>query len=234
MIEKKLLFDKHVRLRFDDSIRNRWTARHTFSAKLAFAIGVDYILNIGTYNGWLESNLLSQGRKNVVSIDLERKNIGKTKQALPQADFVVASAVNLPFRQQAFELITMFEVIEHIPKGKEKNCLCECKKALYDGGILLLSTPFSALRSRLLDPAWYVGHRHYSATQLTLIAGKSGFVPKKTYIRGGFFEEFSVILLYVFKRFGLEIPVKSWFEGHKLSEYNKKGFSTVFIVFKKQ
>lgn len=231
---KKQVPNKNVVLMYDDSIKSRWTARHIFSSKLAFTTGLDCVLNIGSYNGWLESTLLSYGRQSVVSIDVEQGNIRKAKQVVPRADFVVASAVNLPFREHAFQLITMYEVIEHVPKGREKNCLCECNRVLHDGGTLLLSTPFNALRSKLLDPAWYLGHRHYSATQLTLIACKTGFVPRKTYIRGGFFEEFSVILLYVFKSFGLEIPFKSWFESRRLSEYKKKGFNTVFIVFKKQ
>jgi 2-polyprenyl-3-methyl-5-hydroxy-6-metoxy-1,4-benzoquinol methylase len=231
---KKQVPNKHVVLMYDDSIKSRWTARHTFSSKLAFTTGLDLILNIGSYNGWLEATLLSYGRQSVVSIDIEQKNIRKAKQAVPQADFVVASAVNLPFREQAFQLITMYEVIEHIPKGWEKNCLGECNRVLHDGGALLLSTPFNVLRSKLLDPAWYLGHRHYSATQLAFIGRMMGFVPRKTYIRGGLFEQFTVILLYIFKNFGLEIPFKTWFESRRLSEYEKKGFSTIFIVFGKQ
>jgi SAM-dependent methyltransferase len=231
---KKQVPNKHVVLMYDDSIKSRWTARHVFSSKLAFTTGLDYVLNIGSYNGWLESTLLSYGRQSVVSIDVEQENIQKAKQAVPRADFVVASAINLPFREHAFQLITMYEVIEHIPKGREKNCLGECNRVLHDGGILLLSTPFNALRSKLLDPAWYLGHRHYSATQLTFIGRMMGFVPRKTYIRGGLFEQFTVILLYIFKNFGLEIPFKTWFESRRLSEYEKKGFSTIFIVFGKQ
>ncbi len=167
------MLKKHFTLRYDDSITRRWTARHTFSAKLAFAIDADYILNIGTYNGWLESNLLSQGRKNVVSIDVERKNIRRTKQVVPQADFVVASAVNLPFRQHAFELITMYEVIEHIPKGKEKNCLSECKRVLYEKGTLLLSTPFSALMIKAIGSRLvFRTQTLFSLISLLLIAEK--------------------------------------------------------------
>jgi len=230
---KKQVPNKHVVLMYDDSIKSRWTARYVFSSKLAFTTGLDCILNIGSYNGWLESTLLSYGRQSVVSIDVEQENIQKAKQAVPRADFVVASAVNLPFRDHAFQLITMYEVIEHIPKGREKNCLGECNRVLHDG-TLLLSTPFNSLRSKLSDPAWYLGHRHYSATQLTFIGRMMGFVPRKTYIRGGLFEQFTVILLYIFKNLGLEIPFKTWFEGHRLSEYEQKGFSTLFIVFEKQ
>jgi ubiquinone/menaquinone biosynthesis C-methylase UbiE len=169
-----------------------------------------------------------------VSIDVEQENIRKAKQAVPRADFVVASAVNLPFIEHAFQLITMYEVIEHISKGREKNCLGECNRVLHDGGTLLLSTPFNALRSKLLDPAWYFGHRHYSATQLAFMGQMMGFVPRETYFRGGLFEQLTVILLYIFKRFGLEVPFKEWFESHRLSEYERKGFSTLFIVFGKQ
>ena len=231
---EKHVSNKPVALIYDDSIESRWTARHVFSSKLAFTTGLDCILNIGSYNGWLESTLLSYGRQSIVSIDVKQKNIQRAKQGVPRVDFVVASAVNLPFREHAFQLITMFEVIEHIPKGWEKNCLGECKRILNDEGTLLLSTPFNTLRSKLLDPAWYLGHRHYSATQLIFIGRIMGFVHRKTYIRGGLFEELTVILLYIFKNFGMEIPFKTWFESRRLSEYEKKGFSTIFIVFGKQ
>jgi 2-polyprenyl-3-methyl-5-hydroxy-6-metoxy-1,4-benzoquinol methylase len=219
---------------YADSIKSRWTARHAFSSKLATTTGLDFILNIGCYNGWLESTLVSSGRRCIVSIDVTQENIRKAKQAVPQADFVVASAVNLPFREHAFHLITMYEVIEHIPKGREKNCLGECNRVLHDGGTLLLSTPLNVLRSKLLDPAWYLGHRHYSATQLAFIGRMMGFVPRKTYIRGGLFEQLTMILLYIFKRFGLEVPFKTWFENHRLSEYKHNGFSTIFVVFRKR
>jgi len=235
MIEiKKPTLNKHVLIKYNDSIKSRWTARHSFSSKLASSTRLDFILNIGSYNGWLESALFSCGRQNIASIDVEQENIRKAKEAAPHANFVVASGVNLPFREHAFQLITMYEVIEHISKGREKNCLGECNRVLLDGGMLLLSTPFNALRSKLLDPAWYLGHRHYSASQLNFVGRKTGFVPRKIYIRGGLFEQFTMILLYVFKNFGLEVPFKTWFERYRLSEYEQKGFSTLFIVFEKQ
>lgn len=227
------MMNKYSLVQYNDSIESRWTARHAFSSKLATLSMLDFILNIGCYNGWLESTLLSSGKRRIVSIDITRKNIEKAKRSVPQVDYVVASAVNLPFKKGAFQLMTMFEVIEHIPKYMEKTCLGECNRVLQNGGKLLLSTPFNSLKSKFLDPAWYLGHRHYSVSHLILIGQKTSFVQTKTYICGGLFESVTMILLYFFKPFGFEIPFKMWFEHHRQSEYHEKGFNTIFIVFER-
>lgn len=230
---RKRVACRHAILLYNDTIKSRWTARHTFSSRLASSTGLDGVLNIGSYNGWLEPSLISSGRRSVVGIDVNQGNIRQAKQAVPQADFVVASAVALPFRARIFRLITMFEVIEHLAKGTEKTCMDECNRVLHSGGILLLSTPSSTVRSKLLDPAWYLGHRHYSASSLAFIGRKAGFTLRNTFMRGGVFEQLTMILLYIFKLFKLEVPFKPWFERHRQSEYEGKGFSTLFMMFGK-
>ena len=207
---------KHSIEAYNDSIKSRWTARHAFSAKLASSTSLDHVLNIGSYNGWIESALFSSGRHSIVSIDVDRENIQKAKTNVPMADFLIASASNLPFKEHLFHLTTMYEVIEHISKNMEKKTLGECNRVLQENGILLLSTPFNALRSKLLDPAWYLGHRHYSIDRLASIGQTTGFATQKTYIFGGLFEQLTVILLYIFKNLGFEIPFKNWFEKRRL------------------
>ena len=72
----------------------------------------------------------------------------------------------------------MFDVIEHLPKDREEECLVGIKKILKDGGLLVISTPNNSLLSKILDPAWYFGHRHYSKNVIIGILSKVGFKVK--------------------------------------------------------
>ncbi len=65
--------------------------------------------------------------------------------------FAVASATDLPFPDDAFDLVTCFEVIEHVTEQRE--VVAEVARVLAPGGVLIISTPMREEYNRgLLRP----------------------------------------------------------------------------------
>jgi len=222
--------------RYSDSIEARFTARHQKSIDLCGDVGGKKILNIGCYNGWFEQAMIKKGAREVVGIDTNKKFIKIAQNNVPEAEFLKISTLSLNFPKNQFDLVTIFDVIEHLPKNTEVQCFQKIHKVLKPKGRVIISTPNNHLLARILDPAWYLGHRHYSDQQLTNLLKKEDFLVIKTEQKGGFYEITSMLLLYFFKWvLRLEIPFKDWFEKKREEEYlgKRKGCVTLFISAKK-
>jgi SAM-dependent methyltransferase len=218
--------------KFKESIQQRLTARHLKCFRFAGDIKGKKILDIGSSFGWFEQMALKAGCKEVVGIEPEEKLFYEAQKEVPRAIFKKGSALKIPAKDKTFDLVVMFDVLEHLPKNKEIVALKEIKRVLKDGGKLVLSTPLNYWLANLMDPAWYFGHRHYNKKKLKEIIEKPGFRVQKTEIRGGFFEMMSIILLYVFKWiFRKEVPFKDFLERKRNEEYlsEKDGFMTIFV-----
>jgi len=219
-------------MKFKISIEQRLSGRH--KACLSMINFKDKrILDIGCSYGWFEKKV-GKKAKEIVGIDLNEKDLKIAKKECKEKNcgFEKGSALNLKkFKRNYFDIVVMFDVIEHIPKGTEKKCLKEIKKILKKNGKLLLTTPANNL-SKFLDLAWYFGHRHYSCKKLKNLLTDSGFVVGKIEIKGGFWEIFSMLLFYPCKWiFNSEIPYKKFFDKKRDEEYLKKdeGFITMFV-----
>lgn len=126
----------------------------------------------------------------------------------------------------------MFDVIEHVPKNTEIDCLKEINRVLKGNGNLIFSTPNDHLLSNILDPAWYFGHRHYKVSEIKHFLEESGFQVEGIEYGGSFVELISMIFLYLFKIFGMEIPFKKYSDRLRDKEYGTdKGlkFVTLFV-----
>ena len=217
--------------KYSDSIEARFTARHAKCIEISKPIDGARVLDIGCYNGWYENQAVTQASL-VVGVDVRVDVVRRAKRAVPSARFVVATARDLPFRAESFDLVTMFDVIEHIPSDSEVATLDVIRNVLRGNGRLMLSTPNQSFLGNLLDPAWYFGHRHYSSELLSQIAQRAGFEVVDIQRGGAVFEFLSMILLYVFKwLLNREIPFKAWFDKRRYDEYfSGYGFATLFVV----
>jgi ubiquinone/menaquinone biosynthesis C-methylase UbiE len=72
------------------------------------------ILDIGIGNGFVSRYLREKGY-NVITSDIDKRLAPDT----------VASVVNVPFSDQAFEVVTCYEVLEHLPFGCFRKALSE-------------------------------------------------------------------------------------------------------------
>ena len=225
-----IIFNKMKK--FNESIEQRLTARHKKCFQFCGNVEGKDILDIGSSFGWFEKMALQSRCLSVVGLEPRKEDFHLAQKEVPLARFEVGSALAIPFPDETFDMVVMFDVIEHIPKNTEPQAICEIKRVLRPDGRLILSTPFRYWLANLMDPAWYFGHRHYAADVLIQMMEKENLTVEKVEKRGRIFELISADLMYFFKWvFGSEIPFKDWFEKKRVSEYltDDEGFETLYV-----
>lgn len=102
----------------------------------------DSVLDIGCGDGFL-TNALSSTCKKVTGIDTSLTGISLSRKIIDNAKVYLAcgSASNLPFKGSAFDVVTLIEVIEHIPVASLKDTIKEISRVLKDGGMFIVTTP---------------------------------------------------------------------------------------------
>lgn len=124
------------------------------------------VLDIGCNNGYGTKVINSFCRK-AIGVDVSPTAIQEAKRQYGQdgIDFVLVDGIHLPFKDDKFDILMSFQVIEHI------NChevyLNEIKRVLIPAGKVIFSTPNALIR---IDPGmkpWNRFHiREFSASQL--------------------------------------------------------------------
>ncbi|MDQ8188449.1 class I SAM-dependent methyltransferase [Pelagicoccus sp. SDUM812002] len=95
------------------------------------------ILEVGGGQSGLSSLLYPQAR--ITNLDLDGSFAEAPCNQKPNVTFVQGDATQLPFPDNSFEMITMFDLIEHVPN--DQAAMDEARRVLKPGGHLLLSTP---------------------------------------------------------------------------------------------
>lgn len=220
-------------MRYREDIDTRFTARHKACIEFSGDAKDRVVLDVGCWIGWYERFMVEKGCKFVVGIDLDRDALCKAKKSFSadRCEFVCVSAHKLPFKLGGFDVVSMFDVLEHLPAGSEFDVLSEANKVLNTNGLLLVSVPNNHFLIKLLDPAYFlIGHRHYALNEVRDFLEKTGFNICEVKYGGGVAEALSMVLLYLFKHFfGMEVPFKSFLGYLRNKEYQGKGFATLFI-----
>lgn len=90
------------------------------------------VLDVGCFDGyWLSTQRVKH--KYALDIDIDRKYKG--------IRYIRHTALDIPFKDDAFDQIFAFDVLEHIEAGKEKQFLKELIRVCKKGGEIILSTP---------------------------------------------------------------------------------------------
>ena len=125
----------------NDDLWAEHIARYAFAARLAQGRRV---LDSGCGTGY-GVNELAGSAASVVGVDVAREAIEFAREYArlhsihARTSFLLASATALPFSAGAFDLVTAFEVIEHLASWREM--LGEARRVLAAGGLFLVSTP---------------------------------------------------------------------------------------------
>lgn len=192
------------------------------------------LVDVGCSNGWLEYQLQKYPLKDVIAIDPNKKAISFAKKNNNKFIFNASPANDIPAKNSSVDIVTMFDVIEHVPKRSELPALKESFRVLKKGGKLLLSTPNCNFLTNLLDPAWYFGHRHYSVNKMLKMLKDSGFRVREIEVVGRLWSIFYMLWFYIEKFFfGKPLPRNKWIEEKDDKDYLKKGFFTLFIIAEK-
>lgn len=100
------------------------------------------ILDIGCSYGSLIYNLHNEGYKNIYGVDIipEFVNEGRNRYPTIASKIKLYDGEYLPFEDESFDVILMFDVIEHVPDIKDfmKN---ELYRVLKNGGLFIFQTP---------------------------------------------------------------------------------------------
>lgn len=196
------------------------------------------LVDVGSSFGWLEKELLL-AKKNIkiIGIEPDLEAVNFSNKNIKGAKFLVGDALKLPVKDNYADMVTLFDVIEHVPKNTENVALFEVNRVLKSKGLLFLSTPNSNLFMNLLDPAFYFGHRHYKLEKLEKLLKDNGFKILKSTIKGGYWFSIYLIWLYLTKRItGNFLPRNKFLEKKEASEFtsNKQGIHTHFIAAQKK
>ncbi len=97
----------------------------------------DMVLDLGCGNGRFYEYLK---HAQYVGVDPSVELIKICKNNYPEADFIVASGHELPFKNNLFDKIFSIAVLHHIPSDKlRKDFLLEAKRVLKHDGIFILT-----------------------------------------------------------------------------------------------
>ncbi len=193
------------------------------------------ILDIGCSNGVLASLLINEKPRKYVGIDSNQEAINFAKKNVKKAEFFQGTADNIPLGNKTIDVTLMLDVIEHVPKNTELKVLKEVARVLRKDGKLILSTPNSNFWTNLLDPAWYLGHRHYNPEGLKKIIKKAGFKIELQTIRGGLWFSSYLILLYISKWLLGKPDLRiAFIEKNDDLQFSKAGIHTLYFVAKKK
>lgn len=191
------------------------------------------VLDIGCGSGWIETMLLEKGSKKIIGIDISDEVIrAAKKKKLKNVVYQKASAIDLPFKNNSFDVVVSFEVLEHIPVNTEDKMFKEVYRVLKPGGKFFLSTPHKHWFVEILDPAWwFASHRHYTKTHIASYLRKSGLKKQRLYVRGGVFTIFLFLSMYISKWITHRSPVfYKYLLTNSREEFKKdKGFTALFL-----
>jgi SAM-dependent methyltransferase len=136
-----LIFGKY--LRFALSSISRHLARHINKGKL-----LDIGCGTGDFLQYVENTYESCG------IDIDIQFISESRKFKTKSNIVIASATNLPFKPGYFDVVTSWEVMEHILDPS--IAIGQISTIIKDNGIFFMSTPNLNSKGRILkNENWY-------------------------------------------------------------------------------
>lgn len=100
----------------------------------------DRVLDLGCGTGESTKPLVGD-RRSVHGVDLTSEQIGETrrKRSLSAASFVVGDAMQLPYRDDTFDVVASVGSLQHVPDVEQ--ALAEAHRVAVDGGQLFVVGP---------------------------------------------------------------------------------------------
>jgi GT2 family glycosyltransferase/SAM-dependent methyltransferase len=105
--------------------------------RIAPDVAVVDVLEVGGGRSGLARLLYPEAR--ITTLDLEAEYGAADVNRDPRVRFVVGDATQLPFAEGSFDVVTFFDVLEHIPN--DARAATEAMRVLRPGGFILVTTP---------------------------------------------------------------------------------------------
>ena len=129
--------------------------------RVAPEIGVRRVLEVGGGRSGLAAVLYPEAE--ITTLDLDPVHADAPCNQAERVTFVQGDATDLPFEDGAFDVVTMFDLLEHVPDDAE--AAREGIRVLRPGGSLLVSTPHTRWRY-----PYYGALRGHAPTEAELFA----------------------------------------------------------------
>ncbi len=127
------------------------------------------VLEIGCNIGY-GSRMLTDSTAAYIGLDLAHDDLRLAKRGAPTDTFLKATALSLPVRSHAVDVVVAFQLIEHV---EDAAFLSEAYRVLRPGGFLLVSTPNRRLRLLPFQRPWNPEHlREYSYRSLRRVLAR--------------------------------------------------------------
>lgn len=158
--------------------------------------------------------------KDIVSGDIDNRNIENGKKILPELDFIYLDAQEkFPLKDSFFDKVILTEVLEHLKD--EDFALQEIWRVLKKGGKLIISVPKSRWFN-IFSPITLVQHeREYNEKQLTGVLQKNKFKIEKIFVGGNIYDLLGLWIHLILKHFFHILHVDPFFEKHVENSYKK-------------
>ncbi len=114
-------------------------ARYDFASKLVKPQKYSRALDIGSGSGY-GSEMLRQVGYDTKGIELNHQAVSYAQQNFPENDFIQGDITEF-IPHGRYNLITFFEVIEHLTPEDASDVLTRAQKLLHRDGIMVISTP---------------------------------------------------------------------------------------------
>ena len=148
------------------------------------------VLDLGCGSGLPATRAIVERGHAVIAVDVSREQLRRARRNVPQAEFVLASALDLDLAPGSLDAVVSFYVIEHMPRELHATLFGSIHGWLRDEGRLLLTFEVGNRPSRVdewLGVPMFFSH-HDSATNLRLVR-EAGFdvvrTAEETQIEGG-------------------------------------------------
>lgn len=148
--------------------------------RIAPDVPMKRILEVGGGRSGLTSLLYPNAE--ILNIDLNGEYASAPCNQWPGVRFVCGDATDLPFEDESFDAVTMFDLLEHVPD--DRQAAREAFRVLRSGGFLLVSTPNENWRfpyywfmraycpsEEKLFAEWGHVRRGYSRTEIEEVVG---------------------------------------------------------------
>ena len=139
-LEQQLVYE-----RFDVSILHVMALHHfhRYLTVLPLCKGKD-VLDIACGTGY-GSAILAQSAHAVTGVDIDKATVEACRanycQRHENLTFLHGDVAKVPLQDASVDVLISFETIEHVDASKQKEFLCEIRRVLRPGGLLVMSSP---------------------------------------------------------------------------------------------
>jgi len=119
------------------------------------------VIDIGCGMGFAMLGLKEHGFRTVVGVDVDRSQISACQRRQLDVELISDLGDYLAGHPRRFGLVTMLDVLEHIPPGQQIATLRRVWDALAPGGRLIVRAPNA---NSIIAPRWqYIDFTHYTS-----------------------------------------------------------------------